>query len=275
MQRRQFVRTLSAAFAVGALPSLAAAQDAAAPAKPAPGKPALAGVKAIVFDTFGTVVDWRSSLIADFTEWGKRRGITANWETLVDDWRAAYSPGMDRVRKGETPWTTLDQLHRQSLEKLVTAQNIVGLTEADLDYLRRGWHRLRPWPDAVAGMQRLRKRYILGPLSNGNVALLTNLARHSQIPWDVIFGSDLWKHYKPDPETYLGVCGLLDIKPEELMLTAAHNYDLGAARKLGLRTAFIARPTEYGPRQKLDFKADSDWDVIAKDMGDLADQLGV
>lgn len=230
---------------------------------------------AIVFDTFGSVVDWRSSLIAELTAFGARRGIAADWAALVDAWRAAYHPSMDRVRKGEQPWTTLDNLHRASLDRLVAEFGIAGLTEADLVHINLGWHRLTPWPDAVAGLTRLKSRFIIGPLSNGNVSLLLNMAKHAGIPWDMIFGSDLFRHFKPDPETYLGVAALLNLEPGQVMMAAAHNGDLAKARACGLMTAFWPRPTEYGPHQKRDYAADQDWDVVAADIGDLATQLGV
>ena len=230
---------------------------------------------AIVFDTFGSVVDWRGSLIADLTAYGAKRGIEADWTALVDAWRAAYHPSMDRVRKREVPWTTLDVLHRGSLDMLVEKFGIRGLTEDDLRHINLGWHRLNGWADSVPGLTRLKRRFIIGPLSNGNVALLTKMAKHAGLPWDAVFGSDLFRHFKPDPETYLGVAQLLDIAPGELMMAAAHNNDLANARKSGLMTAFFARPTEYGPHQKRDFAAEQDWDVVAKDIEDLASQLGV
>ncbi len=230
---------------------------------------------AIVFDTFGTVVDWRGSLIADLSAYGAKRGIAADWTALVDAWRAAYHPSMDRVRKKEVPWAKLDDLHRGSLDTLVAQFGIKGLTEDDLCHINLGWHRLNPWPDSVPGLTRLKRRFIIGPLSNGNVALLTKMAKHAGLPWDMVFGSDLFGHYKPDPETYLGVAKLLDVAPGEVMMAAAHNGDLAAARKCGLMTAFFPRPTEYGPHQKRDYAAEQDWDVVAKDIEDLAAQLGV
>ena len=229
---------------------------------------------AIVFDTFGSVVDWRGSLIADLSAYGAKRGIAADWTALVDAWRAAYHPSMERVRKREVPWTKLDDLHRGSLDALVARFGITGLTEDDLRHINLGWHRLDPWPDSVAGLTRLKRRFIIGPLSNGNVALLTKMAKHASLPWDAVFGSDLFGHYKPDPETYLGVARLLDLAPGEVMMAAAHNNDLAAARRSGLMTAFWPRPTEYGPHQKRDFAAEQDWDVVAKDIEDLAVQLG-
>ncbi|HVZ10564.1 haloacid dehalogenase type II [Rhodopila sp.] len=230
---------------------------------------------AIVFDTFGTVVDWRSSLIADLSAYGAKRGITADWQALVDAWRAAYQPSMQRVRSGERGWTLLDDLHRASLDRLVKEQGIQGLTEEDKAHINLGWHRLKPWPDSVPGLMRLKTRFIIGPLSNGNVSLLLNMAKQAGIPWDMIFGSDLFGHFKPDPETYLGVARLLNLRPDQVMMAAAHNGDLGAARKCGLQTAFFPRPTEYGPEQTKDKAAEQDWTIVAKDIQDLATQLGV
>jgi len=230
---------------------------------------------AIVFDTFGTVVDWRGSLIADLTAFGQQRGIVADWTALIDAWRAAYHPSMDRVRKGLQPWSTLDGLHRASLDRLVEEFGIKGLTEQDLVHINLGWHRLNGWPDSVPGLTRLKSRFVIGPLSNGNVSLLTYMAKHAGLPWDMVFGSDLFGHFKPDPETYLGVAKLMDLAPDQVMMAAAHNADLGNARKCGLKTAFFARPTEYGPHQKRDFSAEQDWDIVAKNIEDLATQLGV
>jgi 2-haloacid dehalogenase len=232
-------------------------------------------VKALLFDVFGTVVDWRSSLIADFTAWEKTRGITADWAALVDGWRGAYVPSMNEVRSHpERPYLPLDTLHRQSLEKLVAQFAIKGLTDDDLDYLTRGWHRLQPWPDSVSGLTRLKTKFVIGPLSNGNVALLTNMAKHAGLPWDLILSAELFEHYKPDRETYLGAARLLALPPEQVMMVAAHNNDLKAAQDLGLKTAFVARPTEYGPLQSRDFKAEGNWDIVAADFNAIADQLG-
>lgn len=230
-------------------------------------------VRAILFDTFGTVVDWRGSLLADLGAFSKQRGISADWEGLVDAWRGAYAPSMDRVRRGELAWTILDDLHRSTLRELAVRFGATGLSEAEIDHVKRGWHRLRPWPDSVAGLTRLKARFIIAPLSNGNVSLLLDMAKAAGLPWDMIFGADLFRHYKPDPETYLGACDLLGLAPNQVMMAAAHNADLHAARKLGLRTCFFARPSEYGPHQDKDFSAESDWDVVATDIEDLAARL--
>lgn len=229
---------------------------------------------AIVFDTFGTVVDWRGSLIAELTAFGRARGIEADWTALVDAWRAAYHPSMQRVRSGELPWMKLDALHRMSLDHLVAEFGIKGLSEADLRHINLGWHRLHGWPDSVPGLTRLKRKFIIGPLSNGNVALLTNMAKFAGLPWDAVFGSDVFRHFKPDPETYLGAAGLLDVDPGQVMMAAAHNADLENARKCGLMTAFFPRPTEYGPHQKRDYAAEQHWDVVATDIEDLAKKLG-
>jgi 2-haloacid dehalogenase len=231
-------------------------------------------LRAIVFDVFGTVVDWRSSLIEDLTQFGRARGIAADWPGLVDAWRGAYRPSMNRVRNGERQWTVLDDLHRESLAHLLGRFGLDSLSPADLDEITLFWHRLRPWPDSVAGLERLRRRFIVGSLSNGNVALQVDLAKSAGLPWDVIFASDLFHHYKPDPETYLGACGLLRLAPEQVMLAAAHNDDLRAAQTHGLRTGFIARPGEYGPHQQQDVVPEGDWDVVADSIVGLAERLG-
>jgi len=168
----------------------------------------------------------------------------------------------------------LDVLHRRSLEKLVTQLSISGLTDADLHYLTTGWHRLHPWRDSVAGLNRLKAKYIIAPLSNGNVALLTNMAKFAKLPWDLIMSAELFAHYKPDPETYLGAARLLCLRPEQVMMVAAHNNDLKAAQKLGLKTAFVPRPTEYGPLQRYDFEAKGDWNIVARDFVEIADRMG-
>ena len=230
--------------------------------------------KAVLFDTFGTVVDWRGSLIDAFAAWGPTRGIEADWPRLVDAWRAAYAPSMQQVRRGALPWTNLDALQRRSIERLVAEHGIPGLTAADLDHMTRAWHRLRPWPDSVPGLTRLRRRCIVAPLSNGNVALLVDMAKSAGLPWDAVFGTELFRHYKPDPETYLGACALLGLAPGEVMMAAAHNSDLAAARALGLQTGFFPRPAEHGPGQTTDLAAEQDWDVVATDIEDLATRLG-
>ena len=231
-------------------------------------------VKALTFDVFGTVVDWRSSIIREGRSLGERKGVTADWEAFADAWRGLYQPAMEAVRTGERPWTKLDDLHRESLDKLVQQFGIEGLDEAELDYFNRAWHRLDPWPDTVEGLTRLKRKYPLATLSNGNVALMVNMARHGGLPWDAILGAEVTRHYKPMPQCYLGTAELLGVAPHECMLVAAHNSDLISAREVGFRTAFVARPTEYGPHQSEDFEAEHDFDFIAGDMVDLAVKMG-
>jgi 2-haloacid dehalogenase len=231
-------------------------------------------VKALAFDVFGTVVDWRGSILRELEELGTRKGIAIDWANFVDEWRAGYRPSMQRVRSGELPWTRLDDLHRMTLDGLLRRFGVGGLSPEEVEHLNRAWHRLSPWPDAVAGLTRLRRDYVLATLSNGNVALLVNMARFAGLPWDCIFSAELARHYKPDPEVYRMAVDLLGLAPHEVMLVAAHNDDLLAARAEGLRTAFVARPTEYGPHQMKDRRAEHAFDVIARDFGDLADRLG-
>ncbi|RJF63733.1 haloacid dehalogenase type II [Rhodopseudomonas palustris] len=232
-------------------------------------------VQALIFDVFGTVVDWRTSLIEDFTAWSKTRGISGDWTGLVDAWRQAYVPSMDEVRKNPSRgFIKLDDLHRRSLEQLAPQFGLNNLSDSDLDYITTGWHRLKPWPDVVSGLTRLKSKFIISPLSNGNVGLLTRMAKNAGLPWDLVLGGDVFEHYKPDPETYLGAAKLLNLLPGQVMMVAAHNGDLAAAQKLGLKTAFIPRPTEYGPLQKIDFEATGDWTIVAKDLNGVADALG-
>lgn len=230
-------------------------------------------VRAILFDVFGTVVDWRGSLIREFSAWGATRNLDVDWPGLVDAWRGAYAPSMDRVRRGELPWTNLDALHRASLADLAPRFGLVGLSAGDMEWTNRGWHRLDPWPDSVAGLQALKPRYILSPLSNGNVALLVAMAKRAGLPWDLVLCAESFQHYKPDPDAYLGACRLLDLAPDQVMLCAAHNADLAAAQRCGLRTAFIPRPAEYGPHQVRDFGPEGDWDVVAGDLAAFSRQM--
>jgi 2-haloacid dehalogenase len=236
-------------------------------------KSEFSSVRAIVFDTFGTVVDWRGSIAADLGAWGASRGIQADWLRLVDAWRGRYDPQKDRVRKGEIPWTNLDDLHREALCSLLPEFGLSGLGDDEILHINRVWHRLNPWPDAVNGLSRLKTRYVIGPLSNGNVALLVNMAKHAGLPWDAIFSCEHFQHYKPHPDTYLGVCRQMYLAPGQVMMCAAHNYDLRAARSVGLRTAFVPRPTEYGSQQTSDLVPEEDWDIVARDLRDLAGQM--
>jgi 2-haloacid dehalogenase len=231
-------------------------------------------VQALLFDVFGTVVDWRTSLTEDLGRFGAEKGLEADWATFADDWRGLYQPAMDEVRSGRRPWTILDVLHRESLDKLIVKYGFAGLSEADKVHINKVWHRLKPWPDTVAGLTRLKSRYIIGTLSNGNVGLLTRMAKHGGLPWDVVLGAETARAYKPLPQAYLASAELLNLKPSQVMLVAAHNGDLAAAAATGLATGFVARPTEYGPHQKRDFKADREWDVVTDSFTGLAKAMG-
>ena len=231
-------------------------------------------IKALGVDVFGTVVDWRSSIAREGEAFGRAHGVTADWVKFADSWRGLYQPMMNKVRKGEIGWTRLDDLHRMALDQLLPQFGIKNVPEADLDRLNRAWHRLDPWPDSVPGLTRLKKKFVLTTLSNGNVALMVNMAKRAGLPWDTILGAEPTKHYKPHPQAYLGTADYLGLAPDELMLVAAHNGDLAAAQKVGLRTAFVPRPSEYGPGQTKDLKAEGDWDFVAADFVDLATKLG-
>jgi 2-haloacid dehalogenase len=231
-------------------------------------------IKALTFDVFGTVVDWRGSIIQEGEALGRSKGVAADWAAFADAWRGRYAPSMDRVRKGELPWTRLDDLHRMSLVSLIEEFGLPALDGPEIDRFNRAWHRLDPWPDAVEGLTRLKRRFILATLSNGNVALLVDMAKRAGLPWDAILGAEVARHYKPDPEAYLVTADLLGLAPGECLMVAAHNADLVAAAGLGFRTAFVGRPTEHGPGQTSDLTAGPGVDIVAESFIDLAAQLG-
>jgi 2-haloacid dehalogenase len=231
-------------------------------------------VQALTFDVFGTVVDWRNSIIREGEALGRAKGLTLDWARFADAWRGLYQPNLSRVRNGELPWTKLDDLHRMSLDRLLADFGIAGLTETEIDHFNRAWHRLDPWPDAVPGLTRLRRRFILATCSNGNVALMVNMARRAGLPWDAILGAEPARHYKPQPEAYLITADMLGLRPDQCMMVAAHNGDLAAAAGCGLRTAFVPRPAEHGPGQATDVAPKREWDVIATNFVDLATKLG-
>ena len=234
--------------------------------------------KALTFDVFGTVVDWRTSIAREGRAFGERHGIETDWDRFADDWRGLYQPSLARVRDGERPWTRLDDLHRESLRTLLERRGVVvgkgGVSDASVDEFNRAWHRLDPWPDAVEGLTRLKRRYVLATLSNGNVALLVNMAKRAGLPWDAVLGAEVARRYKPQPDAYLTTADLLGLSPGECMMVAAHNDDLRAAGSLGFRTAFVRRPAEHGPDQVRDVRAEDAFDVVADDFIDLAEALG-
>jgi 2-haloacid dehalogenase len=238
-------------------------------------QPETDGIKALTFDVFGTVVDWHGSVAREMRELAAKKGLRVNAVKFTKAWRAGYRPAMDRVRSGELPWMKIDVLHRMILDELLVQSKIAdALSEQEKVDLNRVWHRLKPWPDAPRGLKRLKQRYIIATLSNGNTGLLVNMAKQGGLPWDCVFSSETFHHYKPDPETYLGAADLLDLQPTQVMMVAAHKHDLRSAAKHGLKTAFIKRPHEYGRNNNPDLAAEPEFTINADNFVDLADQLG-
>lgn len=234
-------------------------------------------IQALVHDVFGTVVDWRGAVTADGEALGARLGITGvDWQQFADEWRGLYQPSMQKVRTGELPWTNLDGLHRMALDELLEKFGIASrLGEADKAWFNLTWHRLKPWPDSVPGLTRIKQKFIIATLSNGTVRLLTDMAKHCGLPWDTVLGSDLVRHYKPDAEMYQSAIEFLgNGDASAVMMVAAHNGDLVSAARHGMQTAFIARPYERGAQQSRDFKAEHDFTYVADGFEDLAGQLG-
>jgi 2-haloacid dehalogenase len=232
-------------------------------------------IKLLTFDVFGTVVNWRSSVIAEGEQLGKTKGLSIDWAAFADAWRAIYRPYMDRVANGQVPWTKLDDLHRQMLEETLAKFGIDALTNDEKENFNRVWHRLKPWPDSVRGLQRLKTRFVITTLSNGNISLLTNMAKHAGLPWDCILSAENVRRYKPDPEVYVLAPRLFDLNPEQIMMVAAHEHDLQSAQKHGLRTAFVHRAAEHGPGKAASIPPKQKYDIVARDFIDLAEQLGV
>jgi 2-haloacid dehalogenase len=232
-------------------------------------------VRAVLFDTFGTVVDWRSGIASAVRAFAARHALALDPEEFADAWRSRYQPSMERVRAGQRPFTSLDTLHRENLEATLAERgpDPAAFAPGEIDELNRAWHFLPPWPDSVAGIAAVKRDFIVGPLSNGNTALLVDMAKAAGLAWDVVIGSDISLAYKPDPESYLGRAAVLGLEPGEVMLAAAHNADLAAARKTGLATAFIARPAEHGPGQAADLVPEAGWDISVASIPDLARAL--
>ncbi|HWM44943.1 MAG TPA: haloacid dehalogenase type II [Burkholderiales bacterium] len=233
-------------------------------------------IRACLFDVFGTVVDWRTSVSRDLAAFAKQKGINGiDWLEFAVEWRKLYQPSMEEVRSGKRGFTILDVLHRESLDQLIARYRLKGLAEADVDHMNRVWHRLDPWPDAVPGLLRLKKKLVIAPCSNGNIALMVNLAKRAGLPWDCILGAETARAYKPTPEAYVASCRQLGLAAASVMMVAAHNHDLKAAKAQGMKTAFVARPTEHGPGQTTDLKPDPACvDLPAADFVELAAKLG-
>jgi len=224
--------------------------------------------KVLAFDVFGTVVDWHGSIVEEVTA----LGLQVNASEFARSWRAGYKPAMARVMSGELGWTRIDDLHRMTLNDSL-AEFGVTLDQSAADELNLVWHRLKAWPDVVQGLNRLRQKYTICTLSNGNLSLLADMAKAAELPWDLILSAEVFKAYKPHPDTYLGVARVFDIEPEEVMLVAAHHDDLLAAADCGLQTAYIERPAEYGEDALKDTSEQEFTDYHAADFLQLADIL--
>ena len=232
------------------------------------------GVRALVFDVFGTVVDWHGSVAREVRNLAKAKGLRVNAVKFAKAWRAGYRPAMDRVQRGEMPFQKIDVIHRAILEEVLAKFKVTTLTEEEKAHLNLVWHRLKPWPDSVRGLKRLKSKRIIATLSNGNTSLLVNMAKFGGLPWDCVFSSDTFNLFKPDPGMYLGAADRLDLKPGEVMMVAAHKGDLRAAAQQGLKTAFVKRPHEHGRNNNPDLASEPDFTINAESFLDLADQLG-
>ena len=235
----------------------------------------LRNVKALTFDVFGTVVDWRGSVAREIRSVGDKKGFKLEWGKFADRWRQGYAPSMNKVRSGEFPWTNIDTLHRMILDNLLEECGINNLNEHEKEYLNRAWHRLDPWDDSVEGLTLLKANYIISSLSNGNVALLLNMAKYAKLPWDTVLSAELVRHYKPDPETYLCTSTFFGIPIGQVMMVAAHKNDLKSAQSNGMRTAYVPRPFEHGPNTRTDESSEEYIDIVAKDFIDLSNKLKI
>src|SRR5882757_2211361 len=231
------------------------------------------GLRALFFDVFGTLVDWRTSVAREAQAILHPQGFDLDWAAFADAWRDEYQPGMEEVRSGRVPFSKLDVLHRRNLERFLPRFNVTNLSEATLHDLTLTWHRLDAWPEVPAALALLKTKFMIAPVSNGNISLMVDLARRNHFPWDAILGAEVAHDFKPKPGVYLAACDALDLKPEHCMMVAAHSSDLAAAAACGLRTAHIARPNEHGPG-KGERAPNVPVDVAAKDLAALADKLG-
>ena len=229
-------------------------------------------VRAVMFDVFGTVVDWRTSIANEVKQISELTHVDSG--KFADRWRARYQPAMEQIRNGSRPWTKLDDLHYENLLEVLEEFGIDSLPGETIRDLNFAWHRLNPWEDSVEGLYRIKSGYIIATLSNGNVSLIVNMAKNANLPWDMVLGAEVVRHYKPQPESYLKSAEMLDLPPTACMLVAAHNSDLVAASQCGFKTAFVARPTEHGPNQSIDLEATGNYDIVADNFLELAAQLG-
>jgi 2-haloacid dehalogenase len=234
----------------------------------------MTSIRAMFFDVFGTLVDWRTGVAREADRVLRPLGHTLDWTGFADAWRAEYQPGMEEVRSGRIPFSKLDVLHRHNLERFMPRFGLTDLSETVRYELTLAWHRLDAWPDVPAALKRLRKKFLLAPVSNGNISLMVDLARHNDFPWDAILGAEIAGDYKPKPRVYLAACEALDLKPAQCMMVAAHSNDLAAAAACGLRTGHIARPGEYGPGTG-ERTPTVPVDFAGTDLADLASKLGV
>ena len=231
-------------------------------------------IKALVFDVFGTVVDWRSSIVRNGEALTAAKGIAVDWPAFADAWRAGYQPAMQRARSGEIEWTNVDGLHRFILDEIIPRFGLDALDEAERQHLNRVWHRLDAWPDAVEGLTRVKRSHVVSTLSNGNVSLLVDMARHAKLPWDCVLSAEIVQHYKPDPEVYQMAAKLLGFERHEVLMVAAHPSDLRGAARAGLPTAYVMRPDEYGPnptrKPPPDALPDDRFDIVVDSFIELA-----
>jgi 2-haloacid dehalogenase len=235
---------------------------------------ALADIRALTFDVFGTVVNWRDSIAREAEALLAPKGFVLDWHAFADRWRARYRPAMDRIRRAEREWVKLDVLHRENLLEVLEEFKVATLSAGEIDHLNRGWWRLDPWPDTVEGLSRLKRKFILATLSNGNIALMVNMAKYAHLPWDVILGAEIARAYKPSPEAYDRSAAALELAPGQCMMVAAHPGDLQAAAGRGFRTAYVDRPLEGGPLRPGPVNGTRGFDVVADSFTDLADKLG-
>lgn len=232
-------------------------------------------VQTLIFDTFGTLVDWRTSIIDDLSRWGSKNAVVVDWVAFTDEWKTAYRPGMDAVNSGKRVWVPVRQIYREKLDEILPQYGLGDISENDRDFINEVWYRLNAWPDTVPGLERLANKYVLSSFSNSDFLGMALMSKHASLPFDAIITAENVRKFKPDPSMYEMAVDLMGQgDPERVMLVAAHNYDLAHARKHGMATAFLARPTEYGPDQETDFKAEQDWDIVVDSAEQLAQELG-